>query len=73
MKFTTLAFLVSLSAFAAERRPVLAVFPPSAVDPAGKELALLIQARTSAVLATTDRYSDVHLKQILAMASRIER
>ncbi len=70
MKTIAYAFLLSLSALAAERRPVLAIFPPSAADPAGKELALLIQARTSAVLATTDRYSDVHLKQILAMAAR---
>jgi tetratricopeptide (TPR) repeat protein len=70
MKTAAVAFLVSLSALAADRRPVLAIFPPSAADPAGKELALLIQARTTAVLATTDKYSDVHLKQILAMASR---
>ena len=70
MKTTTAVCLLSLSVFAAERRPVLAVFPPAAVDPGGKELALLIQARTSAVLATTERYSDIHLKQILAMASR---
>ena len=70
MKTTTVVCLLSLSVFAAERRPVLAVFPPAAVDPGGKELALLIQARTSAVLATTERYSDIHLKQILAMASR---
>ena len=70
MKIFTFSMLLSISALAADRRPVLAVFPPSAADPAGKELALLIQARTSAVLATTDKYSDVHLKQILAMASR---
>ncbi len=70
MKTTAALVLISLSALAADRRPVLAVFPPSAADPAGKELALLIQARTTAVLATTDRYSDVHLKQVLAMASR---
>ena len=66
----TAVILFSFTALAAEHKPVLAVFPPSAPDPAGKELALLIQARTSAVLATTDRYSDVHLKQILAMAAR---
>jgi tetratricopeptide (TPR) repeat protein len=62
--------LSALCAVAAERRPVLAVFPPSAADPAGRELALLIQARTSVVLGTTDRYSDIHLKQILAMSAR---
>jgi len=70
MKTAAIAVLLSLSALAAERKPVLAIFPPSAADPAGKELALLIQARATAVLATTDRYSDIHLKQILAMASR---
>ncbi len=70
MKTATFVVLFSLSAFAAERRPVLAIFPPSAADPAAKELALLIQARTTAVLGTTDRYSEVHLKQILAMAAR---
>ncbi len=70
MKTFAACCLLSLSALAADRRPVLAIFPPSAADPAGKELALLIQARTTAVLATTDRYSDIHLKQILAMAAR---
>lgn len=70
MKIPIVVLLMSLSALAADRRPVLAIFPPSAADPGGKELALLIQARTTQVLATTDRYSEVHLKQILAMASR---
>ncbi len=70
MTFATPAVVLMLSLAAADHKPVLAVFPPSAPDPAGRELALLIQARTSAVLSTTARYSDVHLKQILAMAAR---
>jgi tetratricopeptide (TPR) repeat protein len=64
------ALLFSTAVLAADRRPVLAVLPPAAPDPAGRELALMIQARTTAMLTTSNKYSEVHLKQILAMAGR---
>lgn len=69
-KIPLLVLAASLTALGADRRPVLAIFPPSAADPGAKELALLIQARTTQVLLTTDRYAEVHLKQVLSLAGR---
>ena len=70
MAWVTCGLLLGSSALGAERRQVLAVFPPAAVDPEGKELALLIQARATAMLGSAERYSEIHLKQLLAMGAR---
>lgn len=67
----TLACLLVLSAAvagAAPRRPVIAFLPPGSSDEGLVRLGLLMEARASELLEQTGRFSELHLKQVLAMA-----
>ncbi len=54
----------------AEPRKVLAVFPPAASEPDANELGYLIQTRAVAALEPTERFQELHLKQLLDAATR---
>ncbi len=61
--------LLSNLAFA-QARKVLAVLPPATQDEQANELGYLIQTRAVAALEPTQRFEELHLKQLLAAFGR---
>lgn len=60
---STLAF-----AQASERRPVIALMPPTATDDDLRGLGMMMIARASELIEASSKYSELHVKQVLAMA-----
>lgn len=62
--------LSSALAFAqgAERRPVIALMPPTATDDDLRGLGMMMIARASELIELSNKYSELHVKQVLAMA-----
>lgn len=67
MRLFTCVVLVAGLAQAAER-PVVALLPPVSTDADLRGLAFLIEARAAELIEQTGRFSELHLKQVLAMA-----
>ena len=65
MRFALLAVLCGAAALAAPRSPVVAFLPPSSSDASLQQLALLLEARASEVVESTNKVSQLHLKQTL--------
>ncbi len=64
---------LSIPAVAAEPAPerfTVVVLPPAGDSPEAQNLAYVIQARASAILANSGRYNELNLRQILGMAER---
>lgn len=57
-------------AAAASSKPVIALLPAKGTTPAFAQLGLLLEARASELLESSGRYSELHLKQVLAMAEQ---
>ncbi len=83
MRWLPLLALVALSGSARARagdlglqpprpdgRRVVAILPPVTKDESARQLALLVQARASALLVESGAYHDVHIKMITSMAER---
>ncbi|MBE2251110.1 MAG: tetratricopeptide repeat protein [Myxococcus sp.] len=65
------ALLLTLSAAvatAAPTKPVIALMPPSATDDELRDFGLMLEARAAELLEQSGRFSELHLKQVLAMA-----
>ncbi len=67
MRLFFVAVLLPGLVLAAPRRPVLAWLPPAGA-PALKPLGLLVTLRASELVETTGRYTELHVKQALAVA-----
>lgn len=50
------------------KKPVIAVVPPASADEELRKLGLLMAARASELLEQTNKYAELHVKQIVAMA-----
>lgn len=64
------SLLVPALALAAEapHKPVIALLPTQSATPELTHLALLIEARAGELLEASDKYSELHSRQVLAMA-----
>jgi tetratricopeptide (TPR) repeat protein len=71
MRFTFVALFVSLTALAAPKvapKPVVALLPAASSSIDLKKLGLLIEARASELIESSGKTSELHLRQVLAMA-----
>lgn len=69
MRRTLLLTLCSTLAVAAPPKPVVALLPPSAPDDDLRGFGLMLSARASELIEASGRFSELHLKQVLGMAS----
>lgn len=72
MRLALAVALASTLAVAAppQRKPVIALLPATSSSGELQQLGLLIEARASELLEQSDRYSELHLKQVLSMAEQ---
>ena len=69
MRFLLVAVLVSLPATAAPlRKPVVALLPATSSDSVVRKVGLLLGARASELLEAAGKTSELHVRQVLAMA-----
>lgn len=68
MRPALLLTLCSTVVIAAPTRPVIALLPPSATDDDLRGFGMMLEARASELIEQSGRFSELHVKQVLAMA-----
>jgi tetratricopeptide (TPR) repeat protein len=66
---TALPFILcSAVTFAAPAKPVVALLPPDAPDDDLAGFGMMLEARAAELIEQSDKFSELHIKQVLAMA-----
>ncbi len=68
MRTAILLSLWAAAVVAAPARPVIAVMPPSAADDDLRGFGMMLEARAGELIEQSGRFSELHVKQVLAMA-----
>jgi hypothetical protein len=68
MRTAILLSLCASAVVAAPARPVIAVMPPSAADDDLRGFGMMLEARAGELIEQSGRFSELHVKQVLAMA-----